>query len=425
MVGINDIVITGIGCVTPIGIGYDSFRQSLINQQCAISRRITLSDAGRSTFYGASVDDFDGKRYVTPRKALKVMGREVQMSYSAAHLAWQHAGLTDITPAPDRIGVLYSSEMFPGEIEDLRGAILACREAGEMNPAQWGPTFAKHIFPLWMLKYLPNMPACHVGIAIDARGPNNTIAQNEAGGLLALGEAADIIRRGAADLMVVGACGSRVTPTRLIYRPPGIYDEHPHDEQTANDPRCIPFDVRRRGIVPSEGSVAMVIESRRHAVQRKANILAVVTGQSSRCGQPTRFLNGSRVALASAAADAMDQAGLTAQDLAHVSAQGFSEEHLDIEEAAAIAEVAPDVPVTAFSSYFGSAGAASGLFELAASIAAVRDRKTLPTLGFSQADPACPIHVCTTEQVAREENVLKLSFTPLGHAVAVVVQCIR
>ncbi len=425
MVGVSDIVITGIGCVTPSGIGYESFRRSLNNQQCAIGPYITLSDAGRTTFYGARIEDFDGKLYVTPRKSLKVMGREVQIAYSAAHLAWQHAGLTEITPDPERIGVIYSSEMIPGEIDDLRGAILACGEAGEMQFANWGSTFAKHIFPLWMLKYLPNMPACHVGIAVDARGPNNSIAQDEAGGLLALSEAADIIRRGSADLVIVGGCGARMSPTRMMYRAPGIYDQHPYDESVADGPRCIPFDVRRRGIVSSEAGVAMVVESRRHAVKRKANILAVLTGQSSRCSQPTRYLNGSRVALTSAAEDAMKQAGVNANDLAHVSAQGFSEKFLDIEEAATIAAVAPEVPVTAFSSYFGSAGAASGLVELAASICAVRDRKTLPTLGFAQSDPDCPINVCTKEQVALQENILKLSFTPLGHAAAVVVQCIR
>ena len=121
----------------------------------------------------------------------------------------------------------------------------------------------------------------------------------------------------------------------------------------------------------------------------------------------------------------MAQADITSSQLAHVSAQGFSQKQLDIEEAAAIAEFSGEVPVTAFSSYFGTAGAASGLLELAASILAVRDGLTLPTLGFAQPDPECAIRVCGERQKTSHAHILKLSFTLQGQAAAVVVQCNR
>lgn len=425
MVGLRDIVITGIGCVSPLGIGRQAFQRALLAGQCAIRQRISLSDAERTTYYAASIEDFDGKQYVTPRKALKVMGREVQMAYSAAHLAWQDAGLTDVSPAPERIGAVYGTEIIPGDLMDILPCVQACSTSGEMDFSVWGKIFDKHIFPLWMLKYLPNMPACHVGIAVDARGPNNSIAHEEASSLLALGEAADIIARDGADMMIVGACGTRVTPTRLMYRAPGVYDQHPYDAAITDESRAGPFDVRRRGIVPSEGAVALVIESRAHAVGRGAEILAVLAGHSSRFGRPGQQYGGSRQALASAARDAMDQADITASQLAHVSAQGFSQKQLDIEEAAAIAEVAGNAPVTAYSSYFGTAGAASGLLELASSILAVRDGVTLPTLGYAQPDPQCAIRVCSERQSTSQTHILKLSFTLQGQAAAVVVQCNR
>ncbi|MCA9180726.1 MAG: beta-ketoacyl-[acyl-carrier-protein] synthase family protein, partial [Planctomycetales bacterium] len=355
----------------------------------------------------------------------KVMGREIQMAYSAAHLAWQDAGLTDVSPEPERMGAVYGTEMIPGDLMEVFPCVQACSTNGEMDFSVWGKVFEKHIFPLWMLKYLPNMPACHVGIAVDARGPNNSIALEEASSLLALGEAADVIRRGAADMMIVGACGMRVTPTRLMYRAPGVYDQHPYDADISNGGRAGPFDRRRRGIVPSEAAVALVIESRGHAVQRGADILAVLGGHSSRFGRPCQQYGGSRQALVSAARDAMAQADITASQLAHVSAQGFSQKQLDIEEAAAIAEIAGDVPVTAYSSYFGTAGAACGLLELAASILAVREGLTLPTLGFSQPDPDCAIRVCNERQKTSHAHILKLSFTLQGQAAAVVVQCSR
>ncbi|MEO8269148.1 MAG: beta-ketoacyl synthase N-terminal-like domain-containing protein [Aureliella sp.] len=421
----RDIVITGIGCVSPLGIGRQALHQALLSENCAIRQQIVLNDAQRTTYYAASVDDFDGKQYVTPRKALKVMGREVQMAYSAAHLAWRDAGLTDVSPAPERIGAVYGTEVIPGDLMEILPCVQACSASGEMDFSVWGKVFEKNIYPLWMLKYLPNMPACHVGIAVDARGPNNSIALEEASSLLALGEAADIIRRDAADMMIVGACGTRVTPTRLMYRAPGVYDQHPYDAATTDDCRRGPFDIGRRGIVPSEGAVALVIESRSHAVARGAEILAVLSGHSSRFGRPSQQYGGSRQALAKAARDAMAQADITASDLAHVSAQGYSQKQLDIEEAAAISEVAGDAPVTAYSSYFGSAGAASGLLELASSILAVRDGLTLPTLGYTQPDPECPIRVCTKRQKTSQTHILKLSFTLQGQAAAVVVQCNR
>ncbi len=425
MVGLNDIVITGIGCVTPLGIGCEDFRRRLLAGDCAIRPYATLSDDALTTFYAAGIDDFDGKLYVTPRKALKVMGREVQIAYSAAHLAWQDAGLTDFLPVPERMGVVYGTEMLPGDIADMRESIMACVTARRMDFSKWGGAFAKHIFPLWMLKYLPNMPSCHVGIAVDARGPNNSLAMEEASGLLALGEAASIIQRGAADLMIVGACGTRVTPTRMLYRAPGLYNQHPRSAATADGPHSIPFDARRRGIVPSEGAATFILESRSHAMQRGAKVLGVLVGTSSRYGRPTRPYCGSRDALVSAAEDCLQQADIQPDELSHISAQGYSAQQTDIEEASAIARVAPNVPVTAFSSYFGTAGAACGLLELAASILAVRAGKTLPTLGYAQPDPQCAIQVCTQAQRTDREHILKLSFTLQGQAAAVVVQCVK
>ncbi len=422
MVGVNDIVITGIGCVTPIGIGRAALWQSLSAGQCGISRLHVTQDEQQLAFYGARIDDFDGKQHVTPRKALKVMSREVQLAYASAQLAWEDAALGSCSLTPDRVGVVYGSEMIPGDIEDFTNAIRACSRTGKMDSAAWGPSFSKHIFPLWMLRNLPNMPACHIGIAIDARGPNNTIAQEEVSSLLALAEAAAVIDREQADLMVVGAIGSRITPTRLSYRAPGLYDQHPLDTQAK---RCIPFDARRRGIVPGEGAGTIVLERRSHAVRRGAKIYGVL--QSSACGfgRPATHWGGSSTALSQVMHSALERASIAPEDLSHISAQGYSEQQLDMSEATAIAGIAPHIPVSAFSSYFGTVGAASGMLEMIASLLAAREGWVLPILGYEQFDQACPITTHSVPQPATEPWFLKLSFTPSGHAAAVVIQCIK
>jgi len=424
MVGTNDIVITGLGCVSPIGIGREPFWNSLKSGKCGISLLHCIEGDERREFYGGVVKDFDGKVYVTPRKALKVMNREVQTAYSAAHLAWQDAKLNEVALNADRLGVIYGSEMFPGEIQDLAGAIQNCSIEGEMQHDRWGQQFNRDIFPLWMLKNLPNMPACHVGIAINARGPNNTIVEEEISGLQALIEAAMIIERDVADVMVVGAVGGRVAPTRLIFRIEAISHRRSAPADTpAGEGLCTPFDRRRCGVIAAEGAASIVIERRSHAVRRGAKIYGQLTGFANRFSKPKGKFEGSRVSIGNAISSALNMAEIDASSLGMVSAQGFSGQQLDIEESQAIAAICGDVPVTAFSSYFGTAGAACGLLELVAGVLATSSGLTLPTLGYSEPDPDCPVRVTTNMACMSSKDMLKLSFTPHGHAAAVVVRC--
>lgn len=422
MTGVNDIVITGLGCVTPIGIGKEAFAEAIRSRQCAVQKLYTLDNPERTSFYAAAIDDFNPKLYVTPRKAIKVMSREVQTAYAAAHLAWQDGQLENAELDPDRVGVVYGSEMIPGAISDLADCVRACDDDGQLNHSKWGTEFSRQVYPLWMLKNLPNMPACHVGIAIDARGPNNTICQEEASSLLALIEAAMVIERDQTDLMVVGGVGGRVSPTRMTYRAIQLYDQHPYDDQATEDARCIPFDQRRRGIVAAEGSGACVIERRSHAARRGANIIGKVCGYASRCARPETHYGGSWRAISSAAEAALEMAGISAADLNHVCAQGYSHKVLDAEEAQAITKTAPNTPVVAYSSYFGTAGAASGMLEIFGSLTSMRAGKLHPTLGFQEPDEACPISVVTEAQDVSKPHFLKLSFTPFGHAAAVVIE---
>jgi 3-oxoacyl-[acyl-carrier-protein] synthase II len=427
MVGVDDIVITGAGCISPLGIGAAAHEEAVMASRCAIRNWLTLENEQRLSYFAACVEGFEGKKYVTPRKAIKVMSREVQMAYSAARFAWEDAAIEDGAVDPDRLGVVYGSEIIPGDHMEVANAVASCREEGVFNSKKWGSNFSKEIFPLWMLKNLPNMPACHVGIAVDARGPNNTIAQDEVSSLLAIFEAMCILGRGGADVMIVGAIGNRTTPTRMSYRISEMHDQTPASADL--ECQCVPFSDQSRGIVASEGSVAFVLEKRSHAVRRGARILGRIASCASSCAAPQQPYTGSREAIANAARQALDQAHLEPQALNHVCAQGFSERNLDREEAAAIASVAQDIPVCAHSSYFGTAGAASGLLELYTSLLALNRSKTLPILGHpgTIADSQYGIQPLTgTMPVDAKTNwFLKLSATPFGHAAAAVVESVR
>ena len=421
MVGFDDIVITGLGAVTPIGIGKTVLEQSLNSGRCN-SKVLYGCETEEARMIGAPIEDYDGKDYITPRKALKMMGREVQISHTAAHLAWEDANLLDQQICSERIGVVFGSEMIPGDLNDLAPCVRSCSTGPDINHDLWGKNLAKEVFPLWMLRYLPNMPACHVAIAVDARGPNNTIVMEEISGLLAIAESMSIMQRDQADIMIVGAISSRITPTRLLYRRNAYYFNHTRSDAPKQF-HSRAFDCQRSGIVPAEAAVTLILERRKHAVARGAKIYGQVLSAVSRYAKTETPSGGSTQAICNAAVEALKHADIRAHDLACVSAQGFSESKLDIVEARAIHDFAAETPVTSYSSYLGTAGAASGLVQLAAAVIAANNHQVLPTLGYSQKDQACPIHVCNQTLRTERHHLLQLGFTFEGQAAAVVIDC--
>ena len=210
----REVVITGLGVVSPIGIGVEAFQASLRAGRSGVGP-ISLFDAsGFPVRIGAEVRDFDPKAYVRPRKSLKVMAREIQFGFAAADMALAEAKFDSTRAEPDRFGVVFGAEMIYCELADLESAYRASLRGGDFEMSQWGETAMGEIYPLWLLKNLPNMVACHVAIANDARGPNNTIGHSDVGSLAAIMEAVRVIERDKADLMIAGGVG------RELIRPP-------------------------------------------------------------------------------------------------------------------------------------------------------------------------------------------------------------
>src|SRR5690606_26458083 len=122
--------------------------------------------------FGGQLVDFDPRAFVRPRKALKVMSREIQTAFSAASLAMEHAAFEPSALPPDRVATIFGSEMMSGEPAEIAEALQQCGVTnGNVRAGEFGEAAMRNMYPLWMLKYLPNMAACHVGIAIGALGP--------------------------------------------------------------------------------------------------------------------------------------------------------------------------------------------------------------------------------------------------------------
>lgn len=186
----REVVVTGLGVVSPIGIGKVALWESFCTQRSGIRNVGSLLTTPLPLRFGAIIPDFDARQYVQPRKSLKVMSREIQTGFAAAQLAIRDAQLPSGSVDPDRLGVVFGSEMLYCELDDLQPAYTACIHDGRFQYPDWGTKGLGQLYPLWMLKYLPNMVACHIGIANDARGPNNTILQGEVSSLLAMIEGA-------------------------------------------------------------------------------------------------------------------------------------------------------------------------------------------------------------------------------------------
>lgn len=407
----SDIAITGIGMVTPTGIGRTEFFDAVRRGSSGIKRLTELcpdehpdawvgpgqigSEAIKrqpSLAIGAPITGFDAKRFVRPRKALKVMCREIQTSYAASQLAIADAGLGEVFPLDppsedsnddwglqaQRVGTVFGSEMLYGRPTELADAFTVCLdEHGGVAQSRFGGAAMHKITPLWLLKYLPNMPACHVGIAIGAHGPNNTLTVGDVSGPAAVMEACGYLSRGIADLMVCSASGSRLNVTRSVF--------------SEDQPQACPVDPLHRssrphatdcdGIVRGEAAAGFILESEQSIRQRSRRPIVWIRGGASRFVPADSFLRRDRNAslapdagrassrsMRLAIEAAMRQADVSADRIGLVVAHGMGDPVIDAAEREALLATVPDVPLCLPISTLGHTGAASGMVELATAV---------------------------------------------------------
>ncbi len=427
----GDVVITGIGIVSPIGIGPDAFWQSLSEGRSGFHRSELLSYVGTPGCVGGEVSEFNDEtakkeHLKTLRKSLKVMCREIQLGVASAVQAMDNAGLQVGSCPPERVGVDFGANLMSSPPEVLVGAaVKSLTEVGgqqRFDYSKWGEHGLSGMEPLWLLRYLPNMPGCHIGIALQACGPNNSITHDEASGGLAINEAANIIRRGRADVMITGTTGTRWHVVKAA--------QHNKWDALANPSEnhpCRPFDRDRCGEMLAEASCTLILESRGHAEARGAKILATVLGSGAACVVAADGTANEQKAVELAARAAMKQAGVSPADIGHINAAASGHPIRDLYEAKAIRDIFEDradsIPVTACKSYFGSAGSGSSLCEVAASVLGLQHGVVLRTLNYEHPDPAAPLNVVHGEHLPIDNKVfLKTSVTRMGQASAVVIR---
>ena len=414
----EEVVVTGVGVVSPIGIGKEPFRKSLRLGHSGVGSIRRFDQAHMPVKIGAEVVDFDPKVYVRPRKNLKVMARDSQLGVAACSLACEDAGIAAGMIEPERFGVVLGADRICGSVEESEAPFRACIVDGRFDFSRWATEGMRVSFPLSFLKVLPNMIAAHVSIAHDARGPCNTIHQAEPSSLLAVSEAARVIQRGMADAMIAGGASSRTSPFDWVSHRV-LSGLSARQESPATIMR--PFDADRDGQVRGEGAAAFILERRGHAEARGATILARFLGSASAC-QPRNGRMAQSLGIQRAMCRALEEAGLCPKDVGHVNAHGLSTIVEDQIEARAIRDALDGVLVTAPKSYFGNLGAAGGAVEMAASVLSLGEGLVPATLNYQRPDPKCPVRVVAGQPVStRLPTALLVNWTWVGQAVAVVL----
>jgi 3-oxoacyl-[acyl-carrier-protein] synthase II len=424
----RQVVITGIGVVSPIGIGIGDFWKSLQEQKSGIRPTGMMACAPPNCQIAGEIQDFNPSNFTKTReqkKALRVMCREIQLGFAAAALALDDAGIKEGAVAPERLGVEFGANLMLSPPDDLAEAEFACcdPDTGKFDYNRWGDVGLGKMFPLWLLKFLPNMPACHIGIAADARGPNNSITMDEASANLVIGESLRVIARGHADVVITGSTGTRIHSVKSIHAT--MWDKLAHSE---GDPSkaCRPFDRNRTGQVVGEGAGVLMLEDVTHARNRGAKIYGRILGAGSSCVCTLSGMGDTRRAVAQAMRAAIQDAGMLPSEIGHINAHGLASAEADRHEALAIhdvfGDVAEKVPVTALKSYFGNCAAGCGTLELAGSLAALQHGVIPTTLNFQSPDPECRLNVVSGEPLATSNKTfLKINVTRMGQASAVVV----
>ncbi len=432
------VVITGLGIVSPLGRELDPFWQNLLagtngvtELDCLPASGNTVRFGGESKCFTGDIGDF-GPLEKTLQRAIKknqkVMCREIEMGVAACQLAIHHSGLSD--PAlrnPDRTGIVYGSDYILTRPEEYADGVKACFDAQQQfQMSAWPQTGRPQVNPLWLLKYLPNMPASHVAIYNDLRGPSNSVTIREASSAASVTEAVATIRRGSADVMVAGATGSRLEPLRAIHF------SISESLASGDSPEALsrPFGNKRSGSVLGEGAGALVLESLEHAKARGAKIWGeIVAGVGSAvCGElHEKPIDSIRVATSNVLGALMRkgiEAGVSfAPDAWHIHACGKSEPAHDIAESLGIQDCVGDQSpaVTSAKSYFGNLGAGCGAIEMVASCLALEQQKLFPLLGHDDLDTRCPIRAATGTEAAGDAFV-SLSYSSQGQAAGVLIR---
>ncbi|NPV25868.1 MAG: beta-ketoacyl-ACP synthase II [Firmicutes bacterium] len=407
----NRVVITGLGVVSPVGIGKDQYWEALSQGRSGIDRVTAFNVDDLPTKIAGEVRDFDPSLYLDKKEA-KRMDRFTQFAVVAAQMAINDAGLNMADEDPYQVGVILGCGI--GGIATIEDQARVLRERG---PGRISPFFVPMI--------ISNMAAGQISINLGAKGPNTTIVTACASSTNSVGEAFKWLQRGGAQVMIAGGTEASVTPLAFsgfcAMKAMSTNNEHPTKA-------CRPFDLKRDGFVMGEGAGILILETLEHAQRRGATILAEVVGYGATADAhhitaPAPGGEGAAMAMALALADA----GLKPEEVDYINAHGTGTDLNDRFETEAIKRVfgehAYKVAISSTKSMTGHLLGAAGAVELIASVLAIQNRLVPPTINYETPDPDCDLdYVPNTARAMPVKVAISNSFGFGGHNATVAIK---
>ena len=390
------VVITGIGVVAPNGIGREAFWQACVAGKSGVGPIRSFDASNHPIRVAGEIHDYDPTPYVPDafRKSLKIMGRAARFGVGAAGLAVADSGLLLDNEDSERLGVVMGTGIVPNDLGELAPVLCQAVHNGEFDPtALPKANNGSPVFPMWLLKHLPNMVAAHISMAFHAQGPNNTIVTACVAGTQAIGEGFRLIAHGDADIMLAGGADSRIDPLLLLaYSALGALSKAPRPFSEVSRP----FDRGRDGFVISEGASVLVLEEYERAKARGATIYAEVLGFGSSFDaysitKPEPEGKGGARAITAA----LREARIDHRDVQYINAHGTSTKLNDMMETAAVKRVfgdhARNIQLSSIKSMIGHSIGAAGAIEAAALALTLNQQVYPPTINLTEPDPQCDL----------------------------------
>ncbi len=407
------VVVTGLGVVSPVGIGKDAFWEALLEGRSGIRRIEHFDPEAFDSQIAGQVEGFDASAYIS-RKDLRRMDRFIQFAIYASITAAEDAdlGLPLVSPDNYRYGVIIGSGI--GGLNTLEREHRVLLERGPSK-----------VSPFCIPMMIVNLAAGHVSIYLGLKGPNTCVSTACATGTHAIGDAFKIIQRGDADIMFAGGSEAAITPIGIggfcALKALSTYNDEPEKASR-------PFDATRNGFVMGEGAGIVVLEELEHAKRRGAKIYAEVvgysmTGDAYHITAPDPEGDGG----ARAMAQALQDAGLKPEDVNYINAHGTSTKLNDKLETMAIKKVFGDyayrIAVSSTKSMTGHLLGAAGAIEFIATTLSVYTDRVHPTINYENPDPDCDLDYVPNEMREMEVNVaLSNSLGFGGHNTTIVLK---
>ena len=405
------VVVTGMGAITPVGNDVETMWRNL-QAGTSVAHHIDRFDSSRfRTRFAAEVVDFDPTDWMDPKDARRA-DRVIQLAMATSTQALAQAGLKPEGELADEVGVLIGTGI--GGLTTLDEAARVMREEGP-----------DRVSPLTAVNMLPDMASGQVAIQFGLTGVNFCVISACATGTNAVGEAAEIIKRGDALAMVVGGTESTVTPLALAaFHRTGSLSTRNDDPAHASRP----FDKERDGFVVGEGAGGLVLERLDFALDRGATPLAEIVGYGNSAdafhvSAPEPEGKGA----ARSMARAMAKAGIGPADIDYINAHGTSTQLNDRSETMAIkralGEDAYRIPVSSTKSMTGHMLGAAGVVEAVVCVQVIRDGVIPPTINYEFPDPDCDLdYVPNVARQATVRTAMSNSFGFGGHNATVILR---